>query len=85
MTPRMYFERRLGFHRLDHRVREGFVKLDGHVSVPRRGCNATCRTCCNTFIASCGVMAPLVMSSSSESVRAMPMLQGHCRDRFATK
>lgn len=29
MTPRMYFERRLGFHRLDHRVCEGFVKLDG--------------------------------------------------------
>lgn len=31
-------------------------------------------TCCNTFIASCGVMAPLVISSSRESVRAIPML-----------
>ena len=26
-------------------------------------------TCCNTFMANCGVIAPLVMSSSSESVR----------------
>ncbi len=32
------------------------------------------RTCCRTFIASCGVIAPLVMSSSSESVSAMPIL-----------
>jgi hypothetical protein len=32
-------------------------------------------TCCSTFMASCGVMAPLVMSSSSESVRAIPMLK----------
>ena len=32
-------------------------------------------TCCRTFIASCGVMAPLVMSSSKESVSAMPILE----------
>ena len=25
----LYFERRLGLHLLDHRVCEGFVKLDG--------------------------------------------------------
>ena len=31
-------------------------------------------TCCRTFIANCGVIAPLVMSSSSESVRAIPIL-----------
>lgn len=30
--------------------------------------------CCKTFIASCGVIAPLVMSSSSESVNAIPIL-----------
>ena len=34
------------------------------------------RTCWRTFIASWGVMAPLVMSSSRESVRAMPTLDG---------
>lgn len=32
------------------------------------------RTCCRTFIASWGVIDPLVMSSSKESVRAIPML-----------
>lgn len=31
-------------------------------------------TCCNTFIANWGVIAPLVISSSRESVRAMPIL-----------
>ncbi len=31
-------------------------------------------TCCSTFIANWGVMAPLVISSSSESVNAMPIL-----------
>lgn len=29
--------------------------------------------CCNTFIANCGVIAPLVISSSRESVRAIPI------------
>jgi len=33
------------------------------------------RTCCSTFMASWGVIAPLVMSSSRESVNAMPILQ----------
>lgn len=31
-------------------------------------------TCCKTFIASCGVIAPDVISSSSESVNAIPIL-----------
>lgn len=42
---------------------------------PRPGCERMRhRTCCSTFIASCGVMAPLVISSSKESVSAMPIL-----------
>lgn len=75
-----YLERRLGLDLLDHRVCKGFVKLD-RVSARRRGAGDS--TCCRTFMASWGVMAPLVMSSSSESVRAIPMLRGrrHHRQR----
>lgn len=39
-------------------------------------------TCWRTFMASCGVIAPLVISSSSESVSAMPILERWTGERM---
>ena len=78
-------ERGLGLDRLHHGVCEGLVELEVCIGQPWTGCERMrYRTCCRTFIASCGVMAPLIISSSKESVNAIPMLEmmrSQCQSR----
>ena len=44
--------------------------------------NRMVETCWRTFMASCGVIAPLVINSSSESVSAMPILERWTGERM---
>lgn len=60
------------------RIRQALVKLPG--SAYNASTSSNCAgmlklTCCNTRMASWGGISPCVMSSSSESVRAVPMLR----------
>lgn len=73
---RTNLKRSLLLNHFDHGVRQGLVKLEEVLRQPLYGRERMShRTCCRTFIANCGVIAPLVISSSSESVRAIPILQ----------
>jgi len=74
---RTNLESRLGLDLLHHGVRQRLVKLQGRGEV--NDCvlmakNMGSQTCWRTFMANWGVIAPLVISSSRESVRAIPIL-----------
>lgn len=60
-----------------HRIGQWFIKLCKKPNKVKAWANVRVketRTCCKTFIANCGVIAPLVINSSNESVKAMPIL-----------
>jgi hypothetical protein len=47
------------------------------ILLPPESQKKTTFTCCSTFIANCGVIAPLVINSSNESVKAIPILNAN--------
>lgn len=78
-----YLQGSLCLDLLHHDVCKRLVKLETTVTFLTTQNAAVSSTCCKTFIASWGVIAPLVMSSSRESVRAIPMLNSQvvfCND-----
>jgi hypothetical protein len=74
-----HLQGRLRLHLVHQRVRDALIELRAVSATlhPRR----QTRTCESTFIASCGVIAPDVISSSSESVSAIPSLRARQRPR----
>ena len=77
LMAKTHLEGRLGLDLLDHSIRQRFVKLRGRGKLRNLSntvWNVGLQTCWRTFIANWGVIAPLVISSSKESVRAIPIL-----------
>ena len=72
-----HLESGLGLDLLDHGIRQRLVELQGRGEVNncvRHDVEMGLQTCWRTFMANWGVIAPLVISSSRESVRAIPIL-----------
>lgn len=70
-----HLERRLRLDLPHHRIRKRLVELRNRLNI-NDAFGSHPHTCCNTFMANCGVIAPLVINSSNESVNAMPILNG---------
>jgi hypothetical protein len=70
-----HLESGLGLDLLNHSVRQRLVELRDKSTVTSAVMrNMDLQTCWRTFMASWGVITPLVISSSKESVRAIPIL-----------
>jgi hypothetical protein len=75
-----HLQGRLRLHLVHQRVRDALVELRAVNAAPHLYPRP--RTWESTFIASCGVIAPDVISSSSESVSAIPSLRARQRASY---